>query len=338
MSDYTLSDDLPRATRHARVFVTVVILLSSILYYADLKINDWVSANCLQEELAKHLKILQSILENLIAGATAALLLALTYRWIVTHIDPADRVIEIDPESITKRLLRNARATRSYIFIGNTASFVSTSALPVLIDSSRKNSHPRSLTMFLVDPRDEGTLRSYTEFKSRLAMADSRVADLATARWITPTKCSTETEHDITVKVLSAIYLAAFASTQANMTVLVYLRKSFTPMRADITDLEVVLTQESKSESAVAFSSRGHFYSWYQKEAYAQEGQSILINLSVLQEDFHPLTHPSGNREEIEVSLRKLLRCHEHLEIYASQDSLLGLVAEKIQNPSHQYQ
>ncbi|OAJ60568.1 hypothetical protein A6V36_01880 [Paraburkholderia ginsengiterrae] len=340
MSKDFLADDLPHASRQVAASVGVVILIGIALYMLDFQIANLIDDKAISPFWKQNFTLVRSVLENLIAGAFAALILALTYRWIVAFIDPRDRVIEVSPESITERLLKNARRSRNYVFLGNTATFVTAAVLPVLVDAARISGHPRIVKLFLLDPLDEQSVESYSSFKLRVAQTDSKVADINLARWVPRAQpAKGETADEIAAKVTAAIYLAAWSSLQSTMTVTVYLRRSFTPLRADMTDSEVVLTQESAEDSAVAFSSTGHFYGWYHKEADAQQVQATVLDFASERGKVQNLrlAAPSYPVAEIEEAIERLLHGFPHLKNLTARPGMLSLAAKRIANPTHAY-
>lgn len=340
MSQDLLPNDMPARHIHVVVAVVLVSIICMLLYWADLHIAEAIDKNKISDEWKQHAVVIRAVLENLIAGAVAAILLALTYRSIVAFIDPRDRVIEISPSSITNRLIKNAQGTRNYIFIGNTATFVTAAVLPVLSDSVRMTGHPRSVTLVLIDLMDPDAVASYSAFKLSGRHTASKVADQHLARWVPPlNKPQVETSDQIAAKVLAAIYLAAFSCLQSGMMISVYLRKSFTPFRVDMTDAEVVLTQESESESAVAFSSGGHFYGWYHKEADAQRMQGIKVDIAGERENLRQLilVHPSSTKEEIKKAILAVANHFLHLSPIVKNEEVITLAAERVARPSHGY-
>lgn len=340
MSQDILPDDLPRASRQVAVSVFIVLTISIILYSADLYLANLIDDKSTSSFWRQHFTLTRSILENLIAGAVAALLLALTYRWIIAFIDPRDRVIEISPTAITDRLLKNARRTRNYVFLGNTATFVTAAVLPVLVDAARVSGHPCNVKLFLLDPMDQISVDSYSSFKLRVAQTASKIADADLARWVPRARPITaETGDEIAAKVLTAVYLAAWSSLQSTMTVTIYLRRSFTPFRIDMSDLEAVLTQESAADSAVAFSSTGHFYGWYHKEANAQQAQAIALEFSSDRDNIQKLNlaAPSQGAKEIEAALLRFLQIFVHLQKLTERTAVISLAAKSLANPTHAY-
>lgn len=340
MSQDILPNDMPARNKHVVAAVALVSVICAFLYWTDLHLAVAIEKNKISDEWKQHAVVIRAVLENLIAGAVAAVLLALTYRWIVAFIDPRDRVIEISPSSITNRLIKNAHRTRDYIFIGNTATFVTVAVLPVLSDSVRMTGHPRSVTLVLIDLMNPGAVASYSAFKLSGRHTASKVADQYLARWVPPlNKPQAETPNQISAKVLAAIYLAAFSCLQSGMMVSIYLRNSFTPFRVDMTDSEVVLTQESEKESAVAFSFSGHFYGWYHKEADAQRMQGVKVDIAGERENLRQLglVHPSSTREEIKKSISAVVNHFPHLRPLAQNDEIISMAVERVARPSHGY-
>ena len=184
-----MSDELPTAKRHLRVAVALVILFIALCLWADWWSIEQASglAKLDQNDVRiSYLGTLRSILENLIASALAVLLLGLMYRFVIAWIDPADRVVEISAAQITDRLIANARKSQAYLFVGNTATFVTTAVVPVLTDAGRTASRSRTITLFLIDPLDQITVDNYREYSDRVAQEATKVSDATLATWIRP--------------------------------------------------------------------------------------------------------------------------------------------------------
>jgi len=329
--------DLPRSQNHRIIFVFCVGVICLFFYAIDYwLISMELDSLSLTEQ--RHISIVKSVIENLIAGAIAAILLALTYRWIAQWIDPGDRVIEVPSTQITDRLLQNARMTRNYVFIGNTASFVSSSVLPVLAELARISGHPRVVTLFLIDPTSSGAVNSYVGYRARVAKGEYKVSD-EQAMWSLPQQMHVETSDEVIAKILATLYIAAFVAQYPGINITIYLRNSFTPFRADISDSEAVLTQESRTESAVAFSSRGHFYGWYQKEADAQKGQGLPFDFTKSRDALRnlALAHPTSSRADLKISLDALLSHFVHLAPLASQIAITTKAATLISRQHNKY-
>lgn len=332
-------DNLPRGKNHLKIFVALVVLLCVALFCVDLWLISKADLTTNSSFEKSVVAIVRSVLENLIAGAIAAIVLALTYRFVIALFDSGDRVLEISPGAITERLLRNARDTSNYIFMGNTASFVASSVLPIMIEGARTGSTEKRLSAYLIDPTNVSAVASYVAYRSRLARATVSVGDAYAGTWKAPERIPTETPDKVVGKVICAVYLCAIASTSRNISVQVYFRRSFTPFRVDMSDREVVLTQESAAEAAVAFSARGHFYSWYRKDAEAQTEQVVSISLEALK-SLTPRLHlepPKGRTADIEKSIVLLLQNVPYLSTLQANTSAISMAAELVAFPTHQY-
>jgi hypothetical protein len=280
MNDNLIQDDLPRPTRQVMGALALVLCIMVSAYWIDILLRTYSEDQNISTFQKNNYTIIISIVENLVAGSVAAVMLALSYRWITLSIDAKDRITEIKAHNIRERLLVNAQKTINYIFMGNTATFVSTSVLPILKDA-RETSIDRGIEIHIIDPMEIAVIGQYVNFKN-----DTPPKPILSPLGRFPVwgekreERKPESSHDVLVKLLTAIYLSAYASTSATLKVELYLRKSFTPFRADITESEAVLTQESAKESAVSFSKHVHFYSWYNKEVQSQRMQSKKIAFS----------------------------------------------------------
>ncbi len=331
------TDDLPQSKNHRNWFIAVVVLTCVALYWLDGIVTSSIEGS--SENWRQQVSILKSIIENFIAGAIAIVLLALTYRWIVDWLDPGDRVIEVPPTEITERLIRNARRTRNYVFMGNTASFVSSAVLPILVESARTSGQPKVIRLFLIDPTDSVAVEAYVGHRDRVANGTYRVADHEQATWFLPQEKKVPTAEEVKAKVLATIYVAAYMSRFPGMEISIYLRRSFTPFRADISDSEAVLTQESIAEAAVAFVARGHFYGWYHKEADAQKGQCVHFDFTSTRDTLRrlDLVHPTDSKEKLVASIQGLLLTLSNMGALAQNLPLVEKTAKIITRPERPY-
>jgi hypothetical protein len=107
----------------------------------------------------------------------------------------------------------------------------------------------------------------------------------------------------------------------------------------DMADNEIVLTQESPSEPAVAFASRGIFYGWYHKEAAAQFTQATTIDFSGNRErmlHLH-LAHPSHPIAAIKDSIIAVAQHFPHIRSLATMPQIVEMAATRVANPQHSY-
>ena len=329
-----LDADLPRSNNHILVVVLVLLTFIVLLYFFNLYLTPAEN-----EKASSHALLVKSILENTMGGVIAALALALTYRSIIRFVEPGDRVIEVAPRTISSRLQENARRAGNYTFIGNTATFVAASILPILCARAQSTGHTVAARIFVIDPRDAEVIAAYIRHKSRVGIAKSRIADADMAAWIRPTfDAMPESADEAMAKLYACIYLCAYASKSAGVEISVLLRRSFTPFRADVSDKEVILTQESAGEAAVAFSARGHFYGWYDKEAEALEQQCTRVSLTTDEKvERTVLAHPSSARERIESSFDRLFNdAFADLNFKVSPE-VRSAAIDRIIRPSHSY-
>jgi len=336
----SIDNDLPTSRNHVRAAAFFVIVIAIALYFVDVELTNFLGSGEKSAPNSIHGQILKSILENMIAGAAVAFLLAIGYRWIVRLVEPGDRVIEVSRGHISSRLQENARSTSRYTFIGNTATFVTASILPILCSRARQTGQTIAGKLFVIDPRDDSVIEAYIGHKDRVRLARSRIADSDLASWTRPVlDVSTETPSEAKAKIYACIYLSAYAAKSSGISIDLYLRRSFTPFRADISDREVVLTQESPSESAVAFSSVGHFYGWYDKEAEAMEQQCTEVRLSTNAKlRAMVMAHPADPKEAVRESLRKLLSEVLAEHVFFADSEVEEAALKRIIRPTHSYE
>lgn len=263
-----------------------------------------------------------SIVENLIAGGVAAIILAFISDYILRFVDPKNKVEEIQSSKISSRLKFNAEKTSSYLFIGNTASFVTKEIIPIIFKKSVDTNIKKSISIYLLDPSCEEAVNAYVSYKNRILFSDSKGQHNFGGCKLCESKRISE--DDVISTIICTVYIAAYVSQSNFVDVDIYFRKYFTPFRADISDAEVVLTQESKRDPAVGFSERGQFFYWYKKEADVLIHQSTQIDLSFLKkENFSiKITNPTDSEKNIGESIDLIFDRIEYLTNLKSSISL----------------
>lgn len=244
-----------------------------------------------------------SILENLIAGGVAAIILAFISDYILKFVDPKNKVEEIPSSKISDRLKFNANKTNNYLFIGNTASFVTREIIPIIFKKSVETNIKKKVSIYLLDPSCDEAVKAYVSYKNRILFSDYKGQfGFKGCELCEDKKTSVD---DVIATIVCTLYLAAYVSQSNFIDVEIYFRKYFTPFRADISDTEVVLTQESKKDPAVGFSERGQFFNWYKKEADVLIHQSVKIDLNFLKTDNSStrITNPTDEKNKIEESI-----------------------------------
>lgn len=336
---------MPSRSRQVVAAVIAVAAFCTLLFFINIFVAKEIAKEVAippagESDWSRGLVTVKSVIDSLIAAAIAALLLSFIFKLIVNLIDPQDRVLEIAPSDITARLQENARNTQSYIFIGNTATFVTASIIPILVDIAQLTNFRRSVELFILDPMSDQAVKSYISHKKRVAIAISEIFDQKSTRWIQQMEVGkVDDEDQVAGKLVAAIYFSAFASLQTSMEMRVFLRASFTSFGVDMSDKEVVLTQESTDEAAVAFSARGEFYKWYKKEAFSQQGQAVCIDFSRMRNELKNLSlpHPSCRPEIIRSSLICLLRLFPYLSSLSERQYVLDYAVARIKSPTHSY-
>ncbi|MGU3626961.1 hypothetical protein [Comamonas sp. C24C] len=248
-------------------------------------------------------KSTNTIVENLIAGGVAAIILTLISDLILSFVDPKNKVEEISSSKISARLKLNANNTNNYLFIGNTASFVTKEIIPILFRKSFESHIKKNLSIYLLNPKCNDALEAYVSYKNRILFSDSKGNFSYKECSICEGKKTSV--DDVISTILCTIYMAAYVSQSNYVEVNVFFRSYFTPFRADISDVEVVLTQESKKDPAVGFSERGQFFYWYKKEAdvLIYQSKKIDLNFLKLNNESTKITSPNDSNENIESSM-----------------------------------
>jgi len=331
--------DLPSHKRHVQTIGVVLLISLALMYWLDISVSTKAASGAVDVDKLRW-GIAKAVIENLMAGIAAAFALAVAYRAVVRLFDPVDRVVEIGASEISGRLLRNARRTWKYTFIGNTATFVSASVLPIMLARAREARRGVVISIFIIDPRDEAAVHAYVSHKNRVRLARAQNADTYSPAWVRPSGQSNAEPPETTLaKLYACIYLCAYASKASGIDMGLFMRRSFTPFRADISETEAVLTQESSSESAVAFSSHGHFYGWYMKESEALQAQCERLDLSPTGAIAQlALEHPTGSRANIKASLVTLLGIASRGKPFTPSPAVLENAVNRIIRPSHSYE
>ncbi|ALU58411.1 hypothetical protein ACA40_00470 [Pseudomonas syringae pv. lapsa] len=232
---------------HKRTFVTLLFalfLLSLITTY----LMDGHSAT--------------TVILDQVKSISSALITALFgFIIIVPFIPTAEKgeSLEIPPGKITKEFDLLLASANRWRYKGNFGRYLRGKVLPTLC--ARQNIH---VTACLIDPADSDLCEAHAEYRAGINAID---------------KGTKYTADLVAAEVAVTIVIASWYATKRNMTIEIYLSKSFDPIRIDSNDEAMILTVEDRRSPALKIS-RKHFTSeHFELQMRTAKDQSKKINL-----------------------------------------------------------
>jgi hypothetical protein len=238
--------NLPK--HHKRTFVALLVALFLISLFASYLMGE---------------DSVKTILQDQAKSISSALITALFGFLIIVPFLPTPEKgesIEIPPGKITKEFDLLLASANRWRYKGNFGRYLRGKVLPTL--SARQNIH---VVACLIDPNDIGLCEAHAEYRAGINAIDK----------------GTKYNADIVaIEVVITIIIASWYATKKNMTIEVYLSKSFDPIRIDSNDEAMILTVEDRRSPALKIS-KNHFTSdHFELQMRTSKDQSRKVDLA----------------------------------------------------------
>lgn len=233
---------------HKRTFIALLVALFIISLIATYLIDG-------QSVIA--------ILQTQVKSISSALITALFGFIIIVPFIPTPEKgesIEIPPGKITKEFDVLLASANRWRYKGNFGRYLRGKVLPTL--SARQNIH---ITACLIDPADSDLCESHSEYRAGINAID---------------KGTRYTADLVATEVAVTIIIASWYATKRNMTIDIYLSKSFDPIRIDSNDEAMILTVEDRRSPALKISRKHFTYEHFELQMRTAKDQSRKVNLA----------------------------------------------------------
>jgi hypothetical protein len=206
---------------------------------------------------------IKTILQDQVKSISSALITALFGFLIIVPFLPTPEKgesIEIPPGKITKEFDLLLVSANRWRYKGNFGRYLRGKVLPAL--STRQNIH---VIACLIDPNDSDLCETHAEYRAGINAIDK----------------GTKYNADIVAtEVVVTIIIASWYATNKNMTIEVYLSKSFDPIRIDSNDNAMILTVEDRRSPALKIPKNHFTFDHFELQMRTAKDQSRKVDLS----------------------------------------------------------
>jgi len=161
--------------------------------------------------------------------------------YAITSIDPSGK-------AISKLLRLAAKESSEWIFQGGSGTWLRSETMPLLAKEARVESSVIKLCVQIIDPTNAEAVKAYTDYRRGSDQPDWTVE-------------RTQAELLATI-VACAIYTYA----EPNLKIALYLRKTFSRFRFDLSSKYVVITTADPRAPAIKAPSHSHYYAQYKQD------------------------------------------------------------------------
>jgi hypothetical protein len=206
---------------------------------------------------------LDETMGNVIATALAGTGLALVLLWLF----PAPRrpaiVESLPPNEIGDRLESAIPDTSSWWFDGSTGRYQRAKTLPEMARHARKDGMSREVTLVILDPRDAELCQRYADYRGGVEGKAWSVDDVR--------------------RDLYATMLAAYHHSQtAPLTVTLAVKQTMSILRYDLSDSQLVITKEGRTDPAIFCPAESFYYKAYLEQLRWSLKQAHMLELTTI--------------------------------------------------------
>jgi hypothetical protein len=230
----------------------LVVILLVIAFLALLFLRVLLAQNIPGEKV--WIVLASSILDGLIATIVVSFVIAVTLWWTKP---PSDRIppgFEVPPTDISKELEEAAANTDEWAFLGHTGRDVRNRIFPILRRQSKAHKRQVNVRITILDPRNDKLCKDYAEYRNSV-----RSSELFHTEW---------TKEDVQKELIVTIAKTVRLNAEQNNVHCELKYKNFvSQFRFDISDGQIMVTQEDPQEPGFAYPRGSLFFKYYKRES-----------------------------------------------------------------------
>ena len=249
---------LPQGKRTRATFITVVLLLCALL-----AIIRWAVLPLLGTASGSPAEVTGELIDDFIATALAGTALALILQALFPGPSRPPVVENVPAHEIGGRLREALPDTRRWWYDGSTGRYQRSTTMPELARLARSSGASREMQIVILDPTDEDLCRHYGNYRSSIADSDR---DYSVDR----------VRIDIYATILAAI---EFNGRDA-LDIVIALKRTMSILRYDLSDQQLVMTKESKTDPAIACPAESFYYDAFLEQLRMSRKQARTLDLS----------------------------------------------------------
>ncbi|HEX5592128.1 MAG TPA: hypothetical protein VFX35_02130 [Solirubrobacterales bacterium] len=255
---HNMDDWLPKGKRTRATFFTVVVLLCAVL-----AIVRWAVLPLFGTSSGDPTEVIAELIGDFIATALAGTALALILQWLFPGPNRPPIVENVPAHEIGRRLEDALPSTRRWWYDGSTGRYQRSTTMPGLARFARSNGVSRELHIVILDPTDESLCRHYGNYRNGIAKADEEYS-----------------VDRVRIDIYATILAALEFNEREAVDITLGLKKTMSILRYDLSDQQLVITKESKTDPAIACPSDSFYYDAFLEQLRMNRKQARMLDLT----------------------------------------------------------
>lgn len=224
-----------------------------------------------------YVKLIASILDNLIISLFVAVAIGCFIFWLQPEIIKRSAIQVLEPKQINPLLKSATDSSSFWIYKGTCGRYTRATTIPRFAEAARNAGIGRDIRIFLLDPNDTKLCEEYATYRRSLKSAKNG------SPWT-----AASVQEEVIATALTAL---KFSHSEPLLRIELFFVNHFSAFRLDISDAYVIITKEDKEASALRANAGSYFYASYKDDARLTERQSRkILPPSVMPTEINPTT------------------------------------------------
>jgi hypothetical protein len=252
-------DDIFDDKYHRRVFIGATILIFIVLFVARyfLTPDQGVSVSLLKQTCI-------SVVDNFTAGLFASLAVGATLYFFRKRRTNPELLKSLEAREIVPAFNESLAFATGWLFLGNRGRYLRSKVLPTL--AAKQGSY--TIDAILTDPSNKENCTRFADHKT-FGISKDELGEWSCER--------------VQSEIVAAIVVCAWYKRHPNLSINLYVKNSFSPIRLDSNHKETFLTVENKKEPCLQFKS-GHFFNqWLLDDFSTRKSQCKHLDIQPIQ-------------------------------------------------------
>lgn len=250
-----------KATR--KNFLIIVALILLVILITRLFVIPQIAVDPKPE----YLSYIESLLDKIFISLLVAVFIGLFIFYIeIPESEKKHSIIE--PNRLNELFPKSRMETDFWYFSGGTGRFTRAETIPEISKISQARNEHRTIKILLIDPRDSALCKSYASFRKSLKSNKESKTD-----W---------SESYVRNEIIATICCSAiYKNLNPLLEISIYLKKTFSTLRIDLSKPFAIVTKEDKKEPALLIPEDTFLYRTYKEEILQTAKQFESVDLSI---------------------------------------------------------
>jgi hypothetical protein len=209
-------------------------------------------------------EVAAELIGDFIATALAGTALALVLQRLFPGPHRPPVVENVPAHEISGRLESSLPKTRRWWYDGSTGGYQRSTTMPQLARHARRSGVSREATIVILDPTDEDLCRRYGNYRTGV----TKTGEIYSV-------------DRVRIDIYATILAALEFNEREPLNVIVALKKNMSILRYDLSDEQLVITKEGKTDPAISCPAESFYYDAFFEQLRMSRKQAKELELSM---------------------------------------------------------